>query len=42
MAATRWQNNDLLWASLVAFMVARTVTLWWAGRYLPVFGASES
>jgi len=38
MTATRWQNNDLLWASLVAFMAARTITLWWAGRYLPVFG----
>ena len=41
MAATHWQNNDLLWASLVAFMVARTVTLWWAGRYLPVFGTAD-
>jgi hypothetical protein len=38
IAATRWQNNDLLWASLLAFMVARTVSLWWAGRFLPVFG----
>ena len=42
LAAVYWQNNDLLWASLVAFMVARTVTLWWAGRYLPVFGATSS
>lgn len=34
IAAVRLGSNHLLWFSLAAFMAARSVTLWWASRWV--------
>jgi Na+-driven multidrug efflux pump len=33
-AAVRVENNDLLWAAMALFMLARTITLWVPARSL--------